>query len=87
MTLVMRGVGYCLLPKERPANSLSNKLSRTGETPRIASTTCFAQLKYSALRSSDQLTTGDRLISRTLQILSASFTSFACSLSVAACSI
>jgi hypothetical protein len=55
----------------------SNRFSSIGDTPRMGSTTCLAQAKYSALRSGDQSIGGDSLMSRTLQILSASFTSFA----------
>src|SRR5271168_1127263 len=36
-----------------------------GDAPRIGSTTCFAHVKYSARRSSDQSTGGDWLMSRT----------------------
>src|SRR6185436_5981807 len=57
--------------------SASKRASRLACAPRIWSTTFLAQSKYSRLRSSDQPAGGASLMSFTLAILSASFTSFA----------
>ena len=76
----------CFQRASRPwAKAASNRASSVGETPRMGSTTCLAQAKYSALRSADQSTGGEWRMSRTLQILSASLTSLALALSAAAC--
>src|SRR4051812_44639099 len=71
-------------PQGRFAYSSSKRASSPACVPRIWSTTLFAQSKYSRLRSSDQPAGGAPLMSLTLAILSASFTSLARRLIVAA---